>query len=68
MVPENLTVDEFLTRSKISRSALYRLWREGRGPETLRINRRVLIPTDAASEWLAALRRQHVGRSAAAET
>jgi predicted DNA-binding transcriptional regulator AlpA len=56
MAIENLTLDEFLSLTKVSRSALYRFWREGRGPETIRVNRRVLIPADAAATWLDAMR------------
>lgn len=47
----SLTVPEFCRLERISRSALYLLWSEGRGPKYLQYGRRRLIPADARIEW-----------------
>jgi hypothetical protein len=45
------TVDEFCTSHRLSRSALYRAWREGIGPRFFRNGSRILISAEAAAAW-----------------
>jgi len=46
------TVSQFCEAYGIGRTKLYQLFDEGRGPTTVRVGRRVLIPADAAETWL----------------
>ena len=46
-----LSVAEFAHCHNLSRSTFYRLLREGRGPETIKIGRRTLIPREASQAW-----------------
>jgi predicted DNA-binding transcriptional regulator AlpA len=48
---ETLTVDEFLRLEKISKSTLYAMWREGRGPQYHKIGRRILISAESRAAW-----------------
>jgi len=50
------TIKEFCSAYRISRSKLYQLWAEGRGPERYKIDKSVRIPVDAARRWHEALR------------
>ncbi|MBM3545277.1 MAG: transcriptional regulator [Alphaproteobacteria bacterium] len=45
------TVDEFCTVERISRVALYALWKEGRGPRFYRNGKRRIIPHSARLEY-----------------
>jgi len=45
------TVSSFSEEHHISRSYLYRLWSEGRGPRRTKLGRRTLISGEAAAEW-----------------
>ncbi|MDX5374897.1 MAG: hypothetical protein LPK43_03815 [Gammaproteobacteria bacterium] len=45
------SVSEFAERSKVSRAAIYAAWKEGRGPRSRKIGRRVLI-VERPLEWL----------------
>lgn len=45
------TVAEFCAAHRISRSKLYELWQEGRGPRKMRVDSRVLISVESATEW-----------------
>jgi hypothetical protein len=45
------TISQFVSAFNVSRSALYRLWNEKKGPAFMRVGRRVLIPVDAAEAW-----------------
>ena len=45
------TVKQFTQTYNLSRSTIYRLWRDGRGPRVLRVGRKVLITVEAAQEW-----------------
>lgn len=45
------SVSTFCEAHNISRSYLYRLWREGRGPLRMKLGRRTLISKEAAKEW-----------------
>jgi predicted DNA-binding transcriptional regulator AlpA len=46
-------VSTFCESHKISRSFLYKLIAEGRGPRLMKLGRRTLISVEAASEWRA---------------
>lgn len=47
------SVDAFCRAHSISRPLLYSMWREGTGPDVMRVGRRVLIPAEAAAAWRA---------------
>jgi hypothetical protein len=47
------SVAEFCARNCISRSFLYALWVAGEGPERMRVGRKTLISTEAATAWRA---------------
>jgi predicted DNA-binding transcriptional regulator AlpA len=49
--PAVYTVPDFCKEHRISRSYLYRLWSEGRGPRRTKVGRRTLISGEAAAEW-----------------
>jgi predicted DNA-binding transcriptional regulator AlpA len=54
-----LTVDEFCSAHGISRTHLYDLWREGRGPRFMRAgDKRRLISVEAAADWRLAIEHQ----------
>ena len=48
-----LSVPEFLDEHRISRSLLYRLIKDGRGPRITKIAGRTLISAEAATDWRA---------------
>jgi hypothetical protein len=54
ITPVIYTIGEFCTAHRISRSQLYKLWREGAGPRVKRVGTKVLITAEAAAEWRAA--------------
>ena len=41
----------FCRAHKVSRSLLYELWRQGRGPRVMRVGSRRLISREAAADW-----------------
>lgn len=49
--PATYTVPGFCREHHISRSYLYRLWNEGRGPRRTKVGRRTLISGEAAADW-----------------
>jgi len=51
MEKQAYSISDFLEVYSLSRSALYRLWNENRGPATLRINRKVIILVKDAQAW-----------------
>jgi predicted DNA-binding transcriptional regulator AlpA len=51
MQKQAYSIPDFLTAYSLSRSALYRLWNENRGPAALRIGRKVIILVDDARAW-----------------
>jgi len=53
-----LSVPAFLAEHGISKSLLYRLINEGRGPRITKIARRTLISAEAAAEWRARMERE----------
>jgi predicted DNA-binding transcriptional regulator AlpA len=48
----SLKVSEFCQQTGISKSTLYGAWRDGDGPKTFRVRGRVLISSEAASDWI----------------
>jgi hypothetical protein len=54
------SVDEFCTKFRISRSKLYALWRDGRGPKFYQLGTVRRISDVAASDWCAELERECV--------
>lgn len=55
MQQQTYTIQQFIMAFNVSRSTLYRLWQEGKGPRTVRVKRRVLIAAEAANDWLRTL-------------
>lgn len=49
--PAAYTVSSFCEEHHISRSYLYQLWSEGRGPRRTKLGRRTLISGEAAADW-----------------
>jgi hypothetical protein len=52
------TVNEFCAAHRISRSLLYRLVKEGRGPRLTKINNSTRISNEAAAEWRERMERE----------
>ena len=52
------SIPEFLAAFSISRSALYRLWQEEKGPRVWRVGRKVLISVEDAESWAKSLQSQ----------
>ena len=48
------TVKQFCQRHNISRSAIYKLWGRGIGPDVLRIGGKIWISDAAEARWIAA--------------
>lgn len=48
-------VRHFCDAHSVSRSALYRLWKEGTGPRYFKVGNKIFISCEAASEWRAAM-------------
>ena len=57
-VTSMLSIPEFLEEHRISRSLLYRLIKEGRGPRITKIAGRTLISAEAAFDWRAQMERE----------
>ena len=49
----SLTVAEWCAHRRVSRSMLYKLWKEGRGPASHYIGTKRLISSEADAAWLA---------------
>lgn len=49
------TIVEFCDAHRLSRSSFYEQVRAGTAPRLMRVNRRVLISTEAAADWRAAM-------------
>lgn len=45
------SVDDFCKSNGISRSLFYKLHRAGKAPRIMKIGRRTLISSEAASDW-----------------
>ena len=54
--PQAFTIPRFTHEYGISRSLLYKLWSEDRGPRRITVGTRVLIPSDAADAWFQSLK------------
>jgi hypothetical protein len=48
-----MSIPTFVAEYGISRSLLYKLWKEGSGPKITRVHGRTLISARAADEWQA---------------
>jgi predicted DNA-binding transcriptional regulator AlpA len=48
---DSFTIPEFCARNGISRSLLYKIWDEGKGPRRMNVGARTLISREAAEEW-----------------
>lgn len=48
---EFMTVEEFCTRFRISRSMFYKLQHERRGPRTIKLGRKTLVRSEEANLW-----------------
>jgi hypothetical protein len=46
-----MDIHTFVEEHAISRSLLYRLWSEGRGPRITKVHGRTLISAEAAADW-----------------
>ncbi len=53
------SVSEFARAFRLSRATVYNMWRDGGGPQRMRVRGRVLISRNAAERW-----RQQVEASA----
>ncbi len=45
------TINEFCDEYRVSRTLLYGLIKEGRGPRLMKLGRRTLISVEAANDW-----------------
>jgi predicted DNA-binding transcriptional regulator AlpA len=45
------TINDFCALEKLSRSQLYKLWHQGKGPRTYKIGNRPRISPEARREW-----------------
>jgi predicted DNA-binding transcriptional regulator AlpA len=51
MTDKSLTINEFCAVEKLSRSQLYKLWHQGKGPRLYKIGNRPRISPEARREW-----------------
>ena len=49
--PSLMSIPTFVAEYGISRSLLYKLWKDGDGPKITRVRGRTLISSEAATEW-----------------
>jgi hypothetical protein len=49
---ESRTVNEFCARQKISRSELYKAWRQGKGPRYFEVGTHKRISDEAEADWV----------------
>ena len=49
------SIDEFCRAHGISRSKIYQLWGQGRGPKVMKVDGKRLITIEAATAWRAEL-------------
>jgi predicted DNA-binding transcriptional regulator AlpA len=47
------SVEDFCRDHGISRTHLYQLWKDGKGPRRMALGRRTLVSQEAAAEWRA---------------
>ena len=52
------SVDEFCETHGISRGLYYKLVKDGRGPEIMKLNTRTLISREAGEEWRRRMERE----------
>jgi hypothetical protein len=46
------TIAQFCADYQVSRTLLYELWKEGRGPVFFKVGRKTLISSHAAADWV----------------
>ena len=51
MQPLTFSIPSFCAAFNVGRTTLYRMWREGEGPDVMRLRRRVVISAQAADAW-----------------
>lgn len=51
MTQQAYSIPEFLQVYRISRTKLYELWQQGKGPKSYTIGRKRLVSVDAAQSW-----------------
>jgi hypothetical protein len=51
--PQSRTINQWCADRRVSRSTLYLMWREGRGPKFYRAGRAIRISEEADAAWLA---------------
>ena len=49
--PAAYSVPEFCDLHRFSRAHLYKLWKDGLGPDRMRVGGRTLISAEAAARW-----------------
>jgi predicted DNA-binding transcriptional regulator AlpA len=64
MTDQSLTINEFCAVEKLSRSQLYKLWHEGRGPRFYKIGNRPRISSEARREWRQSLEAEATAKAA----
>ena len=55
---ENFEISEFCVSHRMSRSLLYKLWKEGSGPEFMKVGTRTLISKESAARWRKRMERE----------
>jgi hypothetical protein len=61
-----MSIAEFCRRHSLSEPFYYKLQRQGRGPQTIRLGARTLITVEAAARWRRALERKQASENAEA--
>jgi predicted DNA-binding transcriptional regulator AlpA len=49
--PQSLTIDEWCEAHRLSRSTLYKMWRQGQGPKSYKAGRSRRIGVEADRAW-----------------
>lgn len=55
MLKATATIPQFCDAHNISRTHLYELIKQGKGPRLMKVGRRTLISTEAAADWRQAM-------------
>ena len=58
------TINEFCDAYRISRGALYNLWKAGIGPRYMLIGKKRIITVEASADWRAEGERRATGKAA----
>jgi len=54
-LPQAYSIEKFGELNSVSRSFIYKLIKQGKGPRTFKVGRRTLISAEEAIRWRAAL-------------